>query len=785
MDEMLRAAIELRDEALMCKMLQCGADATSYETSWLHPARRREQDVFFTQTYFANPSALMMAVRTGGRIANLMLDYLLLKGQLAPSIVADAYIAAAYGGHYTIMLRLDTMHTSEMVCNTEGITPLQAAVVGGNSTVRKHLLERYGGASSLLVFVAAFLANTNVLQLLIDYGGNPNNQIVTHDIKLYDYLNIPGCRYGYPIAILTALIPSITRYNCKEQSVLKLIDNGATLSPGDVAALSRLCLHRCLKVALTAGGNPEDEDGIKRTALQCALDGSVSIDEGDLNSNLLFTVGLLIQAGAKLTGGEVVKAIRLREKDAVLLLLRHGGTLTDVDETGRGCLEAEINARNDRSLQEALEMQEFPIDAGPLCAAIHEQDWALVGRLFERVHNPLNCHLLEGTAVGLAAEAGQLDILDRLLVRFTDALVLNSAILPFVFEEGALMPSRGFTIERCRDRSGYWRAPPDEEGEPLHTEGSPLALAALGKYTSGFRELLRCGCSMDRIAWNIIAESERSSDYLQLLKAFGCGLGTSTKHDRELKTALCEAITVRKHDMARYLVEVGSNVNEYDISIEGSVSPLQCAMKEGDIDMAVYLLEQGANVNDPPAFEKGATALQFAAIGGHIGFSGRLLQLGAKVNARGSSRFGRSALEGAAEHGRLDMLALLVHYGAVTTGQGRQQLVTAVAYAQGRAHYTAAEWLKENCGWTDADQTLLERIDADDEEDQEECLMLYCCGEYHVSEGQCVYHYTEEQRNNHYNDCVFCKELRDGRDDGSESNFLSEDKDTDSVGDED
>ncbi|KAL9564542.1 hypothetical protein ACKAV7_010994 [Fusarium commune] len=612
-DEMLRAAIELGDVVLMVKMLECGADPTSYETSWLHPARRREQLHSFSQTYFAKPSPLMMAVKTGGIMATSMLDYLLLKGQPAPSILAEACIAAAYGGDDAIVRRLDEMHPFETTCSREGITPLQAAVVGGNVTVCQYLLERYGGASGLLVLAAAELAKSDVLQLLIDSGGNPNDLVCTRSTRLNWYIE------SHP-------------YSIRE-----------------------------------------------------------------------FTVKLLMHAGAKATGGEVVRAIYLREQDTVLYLLQHGGTLTDVDDTGRGCLEAEIEAQNDRTLQDALEMQEFAIDAGPFCAAIQVQDWDLVTRLFGRAHKPTDCHLLEGTAVGLAAGAGKTDILNMLLNRFTHPSVLRSAILPLEFKNENLEVFDGY-----RERAGYWRAPTAEEGGPSRSEGSPLTLAALGENTSGFRELLRCGCSMDRIAWTTIADSERCSNYLQLLREFGCRLGTSTKQDSQLRTALCKAIDVGNHDMARYLVEVGADVNEFDISIAARSSPLQCAVKKGDIDMAVYLLQQGSNINAPPGFSQSATALQFAAIGGHIGFAGHLIQLGARVNARGSGRFGRSALEGAAEHGRLDMLALLVHFGAVTTGQGRQQLINAIAYAQANALHTVVEWLKEICDWADADEALLE-----------------------------------------------------------------------------
>ncbi|KAF5529102.1 Sex-determining fem-1 [Fusarium napiforme] len=780
-DEMLRAAIELGDTALMLKMLQLDPDVTSYETVWLHPACRRRQT--HSHTYLTDSSALMMAVQAGGIMAEYMLDHLLVRRQPTPEVLADAYIAAAYGGHYKIILRLEELHSSGAICNREGITPLEVAVVGGDPRVCKHLLERYGGASTLLLLAAAELVKIDVLQLLIDYGGNPNCPISQDDFKLYQYLDMDYSGYRLPSSIFNILIHGDIRNIHMEQSILTLIQNGAWLSRGDIAELSRRGFHRCLEAALAVGGSPNDQDGGKRTALQYALDGTWSFSGDGQITRAFRSAELLIETGAKLNGGEVVRAIDLQNKDLIVYLLRHGGTLTDVDGAGKGCLEAEIIARNDPFLQEALEMQEFAIDAGPFCAAIHRQDWDLVGRLFQRAHSPTDCHLLEGTAVGLAAKAGRLDILDRLLARFTHPSVLCSAILPFRFHEGVMT-----SIEPYHERLGYWRAPKHQNGSILIT-ASPLTLASLGDDTSGFRELLRRGCCMDRVTWHVLANSHRSYDYLQLLTEFGCGLGSPTKYDAELDTALCKAIKMRQNDLAKYLVEVGADVNEFDLSAAARVSPLQCAVKEGNIDMATYLIETGANINAPPAYSKGATALQFAAINGYIGFARHLIQLGARVNARGPSRFGRSALEGAAEHGRLDMLALLIHHGAVTTGQGRQQLITAVAYAQSMAHHTVTEWLKEKCGWDGADQHALQRSDVN-EETWMECLMSFCCDEYHDDHVQCTYHYTEEQRKDHIRQCWRCLRVqyRQGYEDGSDNDsiisFSDEDEDIDTEDDE-
>ncbi|KAF5637806.1 Sex-determining fem-1 [Fusarium sp. NRRL 52700] len=802
-DEMVRAAIELHDEETFLSILDCGIDITSYESSWLNAQDRR--GITSSLSYIARPSVLMMAVQAGGGIASLMLDHLLVKGQLSPSTLADAYIAAAYGGHHDIMLRLDAMHAFEMVCNTEGITPLQAVAVGGDPTVCKHILERHGGSTASLILASAILGNVEIVQLLIEYGGDPNALISTHDIKLYDYFNIGQQtsgysavvrlsnnrqfiqrHYGHPTPILSILMHSVPDFNLMEHSVLKLIQNGATIPHVEIATFSRLCVHACLKAALDAGGNANYVDERGHTVLQCALENDFVVEGDERCSKLedqvlkrLLTVELLLHAGAKLTGGEVVRAIELRERPLILLLLQNGGTLNDVDNSGRGCLEAEIEAQNDRTLQDVLEAQGFPIDAGPFCASIQRGDWALVRRLFERPHHETSCHLLEGTAVGLAAMEGQLDILGKLLARFTDPSVLCSAIVPIYITGTNVIPFIDIDYSDIDywDHAGFWPAATDA---PFYTLGSPLAIAALGKETSGFGELLRRGCKMDTVTWATIAKRQNSSDYLPLLQEFDCGLGNATEYDQQLRTALYQAITHGKSDLAQYLVEVGADANEYDIFTRGCVSPLQCAMREGFVEVAEYLLERKADINAPPAFERGATALQFAAIGGHIGLAGQLLQLGANVNARGSGKLGRSALEGAAEHGRLDMLALLVHHGAVTRGRGRQQLINSVAFAQQRAHNTAAEWLKKTSGWSDADQHDLEFVDVNADYPAGKCIIAYCCDEYHDSDTQCVYHYREEEREIHYADCERCEEIRFEWEVSSESNFPSEDEQIDS-----
>ncbi|CAG8057753.1 unnamed protein product [Penicillium salamii] len=123
-------------------------------------------------------------------------------------------------------------------------------------------------------------------------------------------------------------------------------------------------------------------------------------------------------------------------------------------------------------------------------------------------------------------------------------------------------------------------------------------------------------------------------------------------------------------------------------------SPLQHAVKLGNMEIINILLENWADVNAPAADNSGATALQIAAIQGYIGIARMLLDLGADVNQKPAKKDGRTALMGAAEHGRIDMLQMLLDEGAQITGEYECYFREAVELAEGQGHYAAARLLK-------------------------------------------------------------------------------------------
>jgi ankyrin repeat protein len=625
----------------------------------------------------------------------------------------------------------------------------------------------------------------------------------------------------------TLLKARFKRWNTSKANCLTLlIEGGARFLGGEIARLAEIGFQEPLQAALTRGISPNDQDEDGRTAIQCALypDKDLRINRSR-HSNTSCEVNkrygiikLLLEAGAKQVG-EVVNAIRESDYNVTKLLLENGGTLNDIDERGASCLEALIMNSNNISflradnhyhhdhypfryrgtmrddnnvqfgvqdgatiacptcaaswldsgsderdfLQALLEAQDGPIDAGPICAAIQVKDWDLLNRLLVQPHKETNCHLLEGTAIGLAARAGQMRILEKLLSRFHHPSAILSGFTPFYVVDGhlALRPNDDVGQKfDCHpwvyDTNDFWRKDPVFG---LRGVASPLALAALGEDASGFEALLAHGCCADKTTITVIAQKESASVYLNLLRKDTERLDNLFPSQSTLCSVLLGPIRSGNIELLNELVDAGSDVNDYDATIDRSRSPLQLSAEVGDLGMVHYLVEKQADVNSPPSFWGGATALQFAAIGGYMGIAKLLLDCGARINARGSRRRGRTALEGAAERGRLDMIELLLQRGAAWADSGRQQFNSAVRLALENAHYAVVDWLKDRYGWTEEDEDFLNNGMDDWLYWDDRCKNCRdsCCDEIHGSEDDCIYYYPEDKEEEWAAECYYCK----------------------------
>ncbi|CAG8375557.1 unnamed protein product [Penicillium salamii] len=207
-----------------------------------------------------------------------------------------------------------------------------------------------------------------------------------------------------------------------------------------------------------------------------------------------------------------------------------------------------------------------------------------------------------------------------------------------------------------------------------------LTLAILEQKTYHISELIRLGSDLD---------VDIAADVPPSLWDFDVS-------EPETYSPLQAAVRTQQLQIVRDLLDLKRADVNYMGEGQFRKTPLQHAVKLGNMEIINILLEQGADINAPPAHDSGATALQIAAIQGFIGIARMLLDLGADVNQKPAKKDGRTALMGAAEHGRIDMLHMLLDEGAEITGEYECYFREAVELAEGKGHCAAARLLKRS-----------------------------------------------------------------------------------------
>jgi hypothetical protein len=181
-------------------------------------------------------------------------------------------------------------------------------------------------------------------------------------------------------------------------------------------------------------------------------------------------------------------------------------------------------------------------------------------------------------------------------------------------------------------------------------------------------------------------------------------------------TVLQWAVCHRKSSLCQLLLDHGANINAphfYDKPYpKGSRArtALQAAIEESETantsTLVALALRAGASVDAPAHYQRGATALQIAAIQGKIALARDLIRLKADVNAARGLVGGRTCLEGAAEHGRLDMVKFLLESGVQTTQEHRVQYIRAIRFAIQRKHQRVADFLRSHREWDSTDDAV-------------------------------------------------------------------------------
>ncbi|KAI1262919.1 ankyrin repeat-containing domain protein [Xylariaceae sp. FL1019] len=641
-------------------------------------------------------------------------------GSLASVVTADVLISAAVSGHDDIIRFLQPFSDGSFA-NCYGITPLHAAARQGHLSTCQLLLPLYDShvPTVLPLFTPLHLAS---------YGGHDSvvSELIVHrhdvnailgqtgplphpsDVRsLYnaDYDKERHCQ----IRCFRPLDMTLTGgYLYSRPCATMLIHAGARLHGYEVAfAAGRLDLH-LLAALLEAGGDPNERNEKRWTALQCALGPHTFFDEW----RECDVVELLLQRGAQLVGGEVARAITLKKWKLVDLLVRHGGSLDDVDANGASVLETLITTSQSLEAAQWLEIRPLHYDAGALCASLWPtSDDAIVQQLLRnRAFRLPSSDQLEVTALGLAAQLGKIDVLQELLK--SPPLTAIGPVPSSLDPDPDSIYTKSFNRRIIFD----------------HPLRSPLALAARGRGAQAVEcalELLRRGYRLDELAWVALADS----DNLALARAL-CDIGQTNENFKQaidatkryksfkghpdgktienlaLYNPLLGAVRHHNKELVHLLIDMGVNVNEHNIDLVRNRSPLQLATKLGDFDMVKLLLKRGADPNVPGASSRGATALQLAAIKGYLGIAMYLIEHGAEVNASPSRKHGRTVLEGAAEWGKIDMLELMLRNGALMTGSWRWHYIRAVKLATNEHFHTAARLLKEAGNWSSEDQRI-------------------------------------------------------------------------------
>ncbi|KAM5353033.1 hypothetical protein ACJZ2D_017081 [Fusarium nematophilum] len=468
---------------------------------------------------------------------------------------------------------------------------------------------------------------------------------------------------------------------------------------------------------------------------------------------------MLIQAGARLTGCEVLLAAENSHMEPLSAALTAGGDPNSRLDNGTSALQIALKELHKRprttssrgaAVAALLLEKGARLLGGEVISAIRLGDWDLVNLLLSKggslmdtdgtgmtaleagilSRNPNSLYRLleahpddyDSGALCAAVVTGMHSVIERLLALRTahahtnilettavglaakmgDLSLLRKFLACLPLSNVALLPVKAGRdgtlipiISKC-----FWR-------DNFCVKGSPLALAAMGRAAEAVGELLRSGCEPDRLTWTISADQNDLAMTEILVNSNKRLTDSPTYTTQPIHNPLIGPIQYHNKELVLSLLEAGADVNEHSPVLVNSRSPLQLAIELGNLDTVDCLLKAGADVNAPPAFVGGGTALQLAVIKGHLGLAKQLLDLGARVNAPQAPRFGRTALEGAAEHGRLDMLELLLQHGAPTTGSERCQYIRSVKLATREGYHAAAELLRSFRDWSEQDESLM------------------------------------------------------------------------------
>ncbi|KAH7150362.1 ankyrin repeat-containing domain protein [Dactylonectria estremocensis] len=612
-------------------------------------------------------SALSTAAAVGQRETQFLLDLLTSQPPIMPIssfVTPDVMISAAAAANNDAITFLYDFSPASVSANHYGITPLHAAARKGHLSTCQLLLELHG----------PHITNTGQLSPI----------------------HLASCG-GY------------------KDVVQLFLDNGV-----DVDTLARIrdtsermvVVRSRLNVVINC-------EASHLTPLETLFE-HASTPNRRWNAGHLACATTLIQAGARLTGHEVVLAAQNRHPELLSAALAAGGSPNEKDSNGVTALQhalrllsKQIEGTCSRGADAAtlLINEGAVLFGGEVTSAIYLGNWDLVklllrhgGSLLDSDENgmtALEAGIMSRNPHGLPdvleAHPGIYDagclcasittrmhsITEQLLAnrppqaepsifeataigqaaRLGDLSLLRKLLDCLPLSNDALIPIKADNtgILRPNPKKCFWRT-----GQCI--KGSPLALAAMGTGMKACVELLKSGYRADKLTWTIVADGNDMSA-VQIL----------VDHNQRL---------------------TGEPMHSAPLIHSPLVGPIKFHHKE----LVLLLLEAGADVNE-------CNQALLAAIKGHLGLAKHLIDLDAEVTAVPAQRYGRTAIEGASEHGRLDMMELLLCHGALDAEDGYHQYTRSVELATCEGHSAAVELLRGYKDWPEE----LEDVCSDEE----------------------------------------------------------------------
>ncbi|KAL2821660.1 ankyrin repeat-containing domain protein [Aspergillus granulosus] len=619
------------------------------------------------------------------------------------AVIQEALIAAAEAGRTDLISLLLDSGADLQEPGRKGFTALQVAVSishRNNSSMVRQLLEL--GAETRtntlsVLHIAALRSDADTLSALIEHGEDVNSRTPGLTEREINFLGP-----NYP-----------TEAKDRFRKIARLLH-----TPLDLALevevyswdkgreLNALTLLRA--GARLTGGELVRAIRLKSDELtHCILNQGADINErwdGHTALQVCFDVDALqmaenlVRAGARLQGGEVCTAFESGTPEFIETLLAHGGTIDDEqDHSAPSPLERACSKQNWRVVDWALE-RGLDYSPGALCAAVcstRTEIPEVLGHIEK---------LLEHRKRVVSQYSPRWSLLEGTAAGYA-ALCEHDDILKQLLTLGnldkcvlPLAASKGLIL--VLEWELHWvkeRYAKLGWTKPGQNTVSILVPAILSRNWDIVQLLLDKGYRPDSLALLAAIRFFQDDHVIQLLSA---GARANKRMLKDFDTPLQYAARLGRLDVVRTLLRHGANVNAAAPKAKlyfgyPPVTALQAATVTGDQELIDLLLAAGADVNAAPSPDGGATALQLAAIKGYLPIAQRLLEAGAQVDAWRARVAGRTALEGAAEHGRLDMVQFLLENGARTFDDGACQYHRAMGFARKNGHRTVLRLLED------------------------------------------------------------------------------------------